>query len=172
MMLALIVLVVVPLAAQLPRFSDPAPSEYVHIDGSRNPEMIPEWSTWEFAFRTIAGGSKLIPTQVLQFLSGREAELLLEEALASQERDAACQARILRLKPLLTRETAKKIDERTREIQIECRWQTLHARDRLLAALEDNPEGQMALIQWVESTKSVTRVSVPKAELAHYRQPQ
>jgi hypothetical protein len=153
-----------------PRFSTPRPSEYVHIDGSRNPEMIPQWATWAFAFRVIAGGSRLIPTVVLGHLSEAEAAEVVKEATADQKRDAECQERVLRLRPLLLTERAAVINEKTREIQLECRWRTLRARDRLLARLR--PEGQIALIQWVESTKSGMEVSVPKRELAHYQQPQ
>lgn len=167
-MIAAFILVIASVAVQAPRGE---PAEIVEIDGSRNPELIPEWSAWEFAFRTIAGGSKLIPTEVLVHLSAAEAELILEAALASQERDRACQARVQRL-PAPTRASARQHNQRTREIQIECRWQTLDARDRLLEALEENPEGQQALVRWVESTKLVTRVTIPKGELAHFRQPQ
>ena len=36
------------------------PPEYIEIDGSRNPELGPQWSTWGFAFRVITGGSRRI----------------------------------------------------------------------------------------------------------------
>lgn len=153
-----------------PRFSNPRPSEYVHIDGSRNPEMIPQWAAWAFAFRVIAGGSRSIPTVVLRHLSGEEAAEVLKEAAADQKTDAECQERVLRLRPLLLTERARVINGKTRAIQLDCRWRTLQARDRLLARLR--PEGQIALTQWVESTKSGMQVSVPARELAHYQQPQ
>lgn len=153
-----------------PRFSTPRASDYVHIDGSRNPEMIPQWAVWAFAFRVIAGGSQAIPTVVLQHLSEEEASEVLKEALADQKSDGDCQQRVLRLRPLLLSERAQAINERTRAIQLDCRWRTLHARDRLLARL--GPEGRIALLRWVESAKSGMQVSVPKRELAHYQQPQ
>jgi hypothetical protein len=153
-----------------PRFSTPRPSEYVQIDGSRNPEMIPQWAVWAFAFRVIAGGSRAIPTVVLQHLSEEEAADVLKEAVADRKWDADCQQRVLRLRPLLLSERAQAINERTRAIQLDCRWRTLHARDRLLARL--GPEGRIALVRWVESAKSGMQVSVPRRELAHYQQPQ
>ena len=151
-------------------FPSPRPSEYVHIDGGRNPEMIPQWATWAFAFRVIAGGSQLIPTVVLRHLSDEEAAEVLTAATADRKTDAECQERVLRLRPLLLTAQAQTINEKTREIQLDCRRRTLRIRDRLLARLR--PEGQIALMQWVESTKSGMQVSVPKRELAHYQQPE
>jgi len=142
----------------------------VHIDGSRNPEMIPQWATWAFAFRVIAGGSREIPTTVLRHLTDEEASEVRKEAIGDQKSDADCQERVLRLRPLLLTEKAHAINDKTRAIQLDCRERTLRARDRLLARLR--PEAQIALLQWVESTKSGMQVSVPRRELAHYRQPE
>ena len=153
-----------------PRFSSPQPSEYVHIDGSRNPEMIPQWATWAFAFRVIAGGSRAIPTIVLQHMNDEEAAEVLRAAVEDRTSDADCQERVLRLRPLLLTEKAHAINDKTRAIQLDCRGRTLRARDRLLARLR--PEAQIALLQWVESTKSGMQVSVPRRELAHYQQPE
>jgi hypothetical protein len=153
-----------------PRFAAPESADYVEIDGAKNPELIPGWATWAFAFRVIAGGSRLIPTDVLRHLSKDESALLLEAADADQRNDAACQERMLKLRPLLLTERAQVLNAKTREIQLDCRWRTLHTRDRILAAL--SPDGQAALIQWVESTKAGMRVSVPKRDVAHYQQPQ
>ena len=36
--------------------------EMLQIDGSKNPELIPEWSAWGFAFRVFATGSRQLPT--------------------------------------------------------------------------------------------------------------
>jgi hypothetical protein len=151
-------------------FSSPKPSEIILIDGSKNPEMIPQWSVWGFAFRVIAGGPKAIPSIVLSHLSNEEAALLHKEAEADGKNDAACQERVLKLIPLLRTDEAKVVNERTREINLDCRWQTLHARDRVLKGLR--PEGQAALIAWVESNKAGMQVSVAKRELAFFQQPE
>jgi hypothetical protein len=151
-------------------FSNPPPSEMVKIDGSKNPELIPQWSVWSFAFRVIAGGTKAIPTAVLVHLSKEEAELLRREADVDVKNDADCRERVLRLVPLLQKEDAKTINEKTREINLDCRWRTLGSRDRVLAGL--TAEGQAALSDWVESNKAGMQVSVPKRELSFFRQPQ
>ncbi len=151
-------------------FSNPAPSEMALIDGSKNPELIPQWHAWQFAFRVIAGGPKVIPSVVLVHLSKDEAELLREAAESDEKNDTDCQARVLKLVPLLHTDQAVTVNERTREINVECRSFTLKTRDRVLERLRS--QGQAALVDWVESNKAGMQVSVPKRELAFFRQPQ
>jgi len=151
-------------------FSNPPLSEMVQIDGSKNPELIPEWNVWQVAFRAIAGGAKTIPTSVLVHLSKDEADLLRATAESDEKNDLECQGRVLKLVPLLQTAEATTVNERTREINLECRSFTLRARDRVLEGLRI--QGQAALVEWVESNKAGMRVSVPKKELAFFRQPQ
>jgi hypothetical protein len=151
-------------------FSNPPASEMVQIDGAKNPELIPQWHTWGFAFRVIAGGPKAIPSVVLIHLTKDEADLLHREAEADQKNDEECQRRVMRLVPLLSTPEATTVNEKTREINLDCRWQTLRARDRVLQGMA--AEGQAALTSWVESNKTGMQVSVPKAELDFFRQPQ
>ncbi len=77
---------------------------------------------------------------------------------------------MLKLVPTLKTEEARLINERTQAINLDCRWQTLRLRDRVLADL--SPVGQAALTRYVEFTKAGIRVYVPKNELSFYRQPQ
>jgi hypothetical protein len=142
----------------------------IEIDGAKNPELIPQWAAWEFAFRVIAGGSRALPSTVRHVVSKVEAASVIGEAVESQKRGAACRERLLKLRPLLSTAKAAEINRRQAEIEIDCRWQTLHARDRVLERL--NPEGRVALNAFVESTKAGTRVTIAKRELAHYQQPQ
>lgn len=153
-------------AAQKP----PPRDDVVVIDGTTNPEMIPQWAAWEFAFRVINGGSKLLPSNVHHAASKEERGLISAEAEANDRRDKACHARIENLRPLIGKEKDSVIGARQWEIQLDCRWQTLHARDRLLERLR--PEVQTELIAFVEAMKVGTTVVVPKKELGQYRQPQ
>lgn len=151
-------------------FSNTSPSEMVLVDGSKNPELIPQWHAWQYAFRVIAGGPKVIPSLVLVHLSKDEADLLQAAAESEEKTDADCQARVLTLVPLLQTDQVAIVNERTREINLECRSFTLKTRDRVLELLR--PQGQAALVEWVESNKAGMQVSVPKRELAFFRQPQ
>ena len=153
-------------AAQKP----PPGDEMVTIDGSKNPELIPQWSAWEFAFRVIAGGPRDLPATVYQVVSKEEGARVMAAAQADRQRDAACRERISKLHPLLRTAKASVINARQAEIQLDCRSQTLRIRDRLLEQL--SPDGQAALAAFVESLKTGTNVTVPRRELAHFQKPQ
>ena len=150
-------------------FDIPPLSERIYIDGSKNPEMIPQWDVWQAAFLIMAKVSDL-PTEVLKHVSKEEAALVLAAAKENGQNRLACEERALKLIPTLQTEEAKFINDRTQQINLDCRRQTLHLRDRVLAGL--GPPGQTALSQYVESLKAGMRVYVPKNELAFYRQPQ
>jgi hypothetical protein len=150
-------------------FSMPNAADLVHIDGSKNPEMIPQWNAWESAFGIVALVSD-IPADVAVHLSKEEQAALVAAAKEAGANRRACERRVLELAPLLQTQEAKSINDKTQEINLEYRQQTLRLRDRVLAAL--GPEGQAALNRWVESTKSGMRISIPKAELDFYRRPQ
>jgi hypothetical protein len=150
-------------------FDSPPLSERIEIDGRKNPDMIPQWDAWQAVFEIIAKVSDL-PTDVLQHLSKQEAALVLSAARENSQNFVACQQRVLKLVSTLQTEEARFINDRTREINLDCRWQTLRLRDRVLAGL--GPPGQTALSQYAEETKAGIRVYVPKNELAFYRQPQ
>src|SRR3954468_8329610 len=49
--------------------------EIVHVDGSRSPELIPQWSVWGYVFRIVSGGPRQLPTSVLTLVSKEEEAL-------------------------------------------------------------------------------------------------
>ena len=144
--------------------------EWVFIDGAKNPELIPEWSAWEDAFSTIAGGRKLLPSKVLFAVSKEEADLILRESEASVKRTEECNARILALKPLLAKARPAVQIQRSKEIRLECRVANLEARDRVISAL--NPEGATALREFADLMKTGTTFTVARSEMAFLRLPQ
>jgi hypothetical protein len=146
------------------------PPETIEIDGSKNPELIPQWSAWEFAFRAIAGGRKELPTIVHRVVSTDEAAMIVREAEMATKLGAGCETRMARLRPLIGKEKASVLDARAREVTLDCRRQTLDVRDRVLEHL--NPEAQGALRAFVESTKAGTSVTLRKKQLARYLEPE
>lgn len=165
--LALAICVASSSAAQKPPPSD----ERIVIDGSKNPELIPQWAAWESAFRAIDGGSKQLPSNVHHVATAEERAGISAEAAANGRRGAACADRIEReIRPLLGKETPETVAGRQQEIHVDCRWQTLHARDRLLAQLR--PDVGAELIRFVEDMKTGTTLSMPAKELPLYRQPE
>jgi hypothetical protein len=147
-------------------FSIPGPSERVEIDGSRNPELIPEWYVWETFFRQLHNAGT-VPS-VLN-LTESETRALRMEVEAFNKNNEQCQKQIESLRPLVGIASNSEVNQKQRSIQLECRNRSLDIRDRLLAGVR--PEASVALVTWVESLKSGIEISVPKRELAHFRQP-
>ncbi len=170
---ALLVVWVLPgamAAAQAPAASAPSKAEILQIDGSKNPELIPQWSVWGFVFRVLAGGPRQLPTSVLRLVSKAEESLVMKEADAVQKIDADCQARLTKVVALLGVESMAVVDTRVREITVACRRETLQARDRILAGL--NPDAAAALMAFAESTKAGTSTSLPRKDLARFLEPE
>ena len=146
------------------------PPETIEIDGSKNPELIPQWNAWEFAFRVIAGGPRELPTIVHRAVSADEGAMILREAEMITKLAARCETRMSRLRVLIGKEKASVLDARAREITLDCRRQTLEVRDRVLDRL--NPEAQAALRAFVESTKAGTSLTLTKKQLARFLEPE
>jgi hypothetical protein len=142
----------------------------VHIDGKKNPEMIPEWVVWEVAFQALHGGTDLPTVLYRAGMSKEEAAVIKREAEASAARDRGCQARAMKLASELGTSSVAAINQKTSDLQLECRQQTIDARDRLLAAL--GPQVQAALATWVEDFKPGMTFTIARQELAHFRRPQ
>jgi hypothetical protein len=102
--------------------------------------------------------------------SAEETALILKEADQVQKIDQDCQSRIVKLSASLGREKNETLDAKVRELTLECRWATLHARDRVLERLR--PEVTLALTAFVASTKVGTSLSLPKKDLARFLEPQ
>lgn len=148
----------------------PPPPDTIQIDGAKRPDLVPQWSVWGYVFRILAGGSRQLPTQVQLVVSREEGAMLLKEADALQKADAACQTRLAKAVSRLGSDPTEAVDARVREITLECRREILDARDRALAAL--NPEGSAALAAFAESTKAGTSITMPKAKLARFLEPE
>jgi hypothetical protein len=144
--------------------------EMLQVDGSKNPELIPQWNVWGYVFRVIAGGPRQLPASVYHLVSKDEEALVMKEADGVQKIDAGCQTRAAKAVTLLGAETVAAVDARIRTISVECRRETLHARDRVLSAL--NPAAAAALAAFAESTKAGTSISVPKKDLARFLEPE
>jgi hypothetical protein len=167
---AAVLVVAVGLQAQTPTPPVTSAREMMQIDGGKNPELIPEWSAWGFAFRVFATGSRQLPTSIYTVVSAEETALILKEADQVQKIDQDCQNRIVKLSTLLGKEKNETLDAKVRELTLECRWATLHARDRVLERLR--PEAVSALTAFVASTKAGTSLSLPKKDLARFLEPQ
>jgi len=153
-----------------PRVSELPESEQLRIDGSKNPELIPQWSAWGFMFRLIANGPGALPREVHLLVTKEQTALVLKEAQALQIIDRACMQRAARFNALLGTESPASLDAKLRALTVECRVATLKARDRVLAAL--SPEAAAVLRQSVEETKATTSTTIAKKDLARWLEPE
>lgn len=169
-LLILPVLFGAPAFAQAPAAPSAPPSELMQIDGAKNPELIPQWSAWGYVFRVLAGGPRQLPTSVLLLVSKEEEVLVMKEADAVQKVDASCLARLTKVAALLGAEPVAAVDAKIRDITVECRRETLNARDRILARI--NPAGGAALIAFAELSKAGTSISLPRKGLARFLEPE
>lgn len=159
-----------PATPGIPPASPPPLLEVIQVDGAKNPELIPQWNVWGTVFRIISGGPRQLPSSVFRLVSKEEETLVMKEADAVQKVDAACLARATKALALLGTQSMAVVDGNLREISIDCRRETLHARDRVLSAL--NPAASAALAAFAESTKTGTTISLPKKDLARYLEPE
>ena len=155
----------------------PASSDLITIDGSKNPEQVPQWAAWHFAFAQIRGVND-IPSDVLGVIVPAERRAILDAAqkdgrfyAEGEKRVKAIQASVIaepdRAKQMeLLRSLQPKVDE----LELEARRHTLELRDHLLSILR--PAGRAALIAWVEASKAGHRITMPRSRLAAYRKPE
>jgi hypothetical protein len=167
----LVAVIVGAATAHVPTQAPSAKGEVVVIDGAKNPEQIPQWYVWGYAFRIFSGGPRELPTSVWYLVSKEERQLVMKQADGVQKSDTECAERAIRTHGLLKQgESLTSVDTKMHAITVECRWKTLHARDRILEGL--NPEARIALIKFVEDCKQGITVTIPKNGLARYFEPQ
>jgi hypothetical protein len=142
------------------------PSERLEIDGSKNPELIPEWYIWETFFRQLHTAGTIPSVLDLTTSEERLLQMELEQYAKSNQQ---CQKGIESLRPLVGVAPISEVNDKQRAIQLECRRRSLEIRDRLLAGVR--PDASVAIAAWVENLKARVEISVPKRELAHFRQP-
>jgi hypothetical protein len=145
----------------------------IEISGEKTPEKLPEYLVWKVGLRALAAIKKqnIEPALEELGLSPADGELVFAEGRAQQERDKECFERQERLTTMLKAAGAKpeRIALETRAIVIECRWATLDAKERMLAAL--GPEAQLSVLNWVLNQRRQISVSVHRADLEFFRLP-
>jgi hypothetical protein len=157
--------------------ASPAPSsEIVTIDGSKNPELVPEWTAWHSAFARIRAAND-IPSDVLSVIAAAERSAILDHA----EKDGRFweqgekQVKDLQASVIAEPDRARKIammvslQPKVEELELVARRRTLELRDHLLSILQ--PVGRAALMAWVEASKAGQRITVPKSKLEAFRKP-
>lgn len=181
---ALVVCLPLTVHAQPPKSSS---GEMVEIDGKKNPELIPQYAVWLHVLRWLVNGPGVIdgsalPNGLREHVTPADEALILKEGKRLELYHAECGQRGLKVREPLARLEAvgasmkerlpvvREVDARLWDLDLSCRWETLHTRDRLLERLSD--EGRAALVAFVESRKGGMNILVPKIGMDRFRQPE
>jgi hypothetical protein len=201
MVIALLLLTLMQTLPQgpIPNLIDepPDPKDMIEIDGSKEPQRIPEWSAWRSAFRSLkdtVATKEDLPTAVALIATPGDLRLIVRAAEESFRNDAAYEelAVALYFKLLAVRQACD-AKEATRQKRKDCfiregnpisrpymeveefayRQRTLDIRDRLLRQLGERGrmEVGLALMAWVESQKKGMKAFIHKSSLADYYKP-
>ena len=172
---ALVALIAGVESARLTAQANPgaADDKVITIDGSKNPELIPQWLAWQETFRFMglpAAPEVPIPSTIWQVTTADERALIRKEAVQSLEREDEVGAQVMKIREALTQETRAGDEERVKQLELRRKQAILDARGRLLARLK--PEGQQALRAVVEEVKKGIKVTILKSLLAEYSMPE
>ena len=157
--------------------------ETIDIDGRKNPELVPEWVVWRRALQILRTLKRdELPNQIIKPATDADVTLIRGEAERSALTEQTCNGRLLKARePLQQLEqsgapkdkrlaTAGKIATEMWDIELECRWETIKARDRLLEKLTSDTS--IGLRTFVETVKTGISVTISKSGLERFRQPQ
>jgi hypothetical protein len=175
-----------PAAAQPPASLPPgapppvhAPKEQIpagmtEIEGSKNPELIPDHAIWRMVFLRLTEirrrGEEADLADLLP-LDKPDLAALYVEAMKQLTRDEACAARYKAKQQALAQagRSLSSMWQALDELTIECRTQDLDAADRVMDAISD--EGRRILSQYIEARRHSMSMLVPDRELRTYRLP-
>jgi len=104
------------------------------------------------------------------FLGSSAGEILLKHVSAAIKEQRECAGRVLTLSAANPAASPDELNEKVKDIQMDCRRATLKARDQLLDKLP--PNGRIALRAFVESQKQGQTMTVLKSDLARFRLPE
>ena len=176
--LIVVALFVAPGVLQASRDQSTATSDFLLIDGSKEPGQFPEWVTWEHGFMILAqwkGKDSGFNHDLRTLLTAAEFNALEREAGAQSDRRARFEAKAEALRKTLDvesgrKEAAETFDAQVFELELAYRREILAARDRLLKAL--SADSQAAVQSWMNELKHDMTARVPKGDLAHWRMPE
>lgn len=154
--------------------SSSADDPIITIDGTKNPEMIPQWIVWRSAFGYLAKDDReQLPTVVVRAITHEQARALMQDAKAATTFATECANRVYQREMALWKEKPdldiEAVNAKMTEGHIACRRHTLEVRDKVLADL--SPTGAAALSGFVESLKNGWTAQMKKSYLKNYLLP-
>ena len=150
------------------------PAGMTEIDGSRNPELIPDHAIWRLVFLKLTEIRRRGEEGDLVYLlplNKADLAALFVEAMKQPERDEACSTRhkALQQEQSQAGASAAAMWQALDELAISCRTQDLDAGDRVMDGLSD--DGRRILGDYIEARRRSMSMLVPDRELKTYRLP-
>jgi hypothetical protein len=175
---AIALLVLIPVVQSIrpsaqSKSSSSGDDKVITLDGSKNPEQIPQWLAWQEAFRVMGMPAQLdlpIPTTIWEVTTAAERDLIRKEAMQSLEREDEVGAQVMKIREAVTEESRARDEARAKQLDLRRRQAILDSRERVLARL--SPEGQIALRAFAEEVKKGIKVTILKSLLAEYSMPE
>lgn len=143
------------------------------IDGSKNPEMFPQWYVWELAFQQLGQESKRtrFPLQKQLGLSDAEDKIVMDEVKVFNQltealrKDLADTIAVTRA----DRKNAEQIRDATQVVELNYRYKILEGRQRIHERL---PREHLTLLRaWIDDIVKGTTVFLSGRAVQFFRQP-
>ena len=143
------------------------------IDGSKNPELFPEWFIWQQTFIALDrdGSNARIPVHVELGVSETEAQYLMTEVKGFQDLQAILAKQIREARSTLTAQNKPEgqIRDAIQAHELEYRYKLLEARQRIYEKL--SPESMVGLRGWIDRRMSGTKAHLRGRALQYFHLP-
>jgi len=159
-------------AIQAPTGSDP---EEVVLDGSKNPDIFPEWFVWEHTLQWVGGagaaGTRPVPLRQELGVSRTELTFLLEEVrkLKLLQVILASQLSETRTAEHGKGKSEEQIRDATETVNLAYRYKILEARQRIYDRL--SPASLIRLRSWMSEIMKGTTVQLRGRAIKAFRYP-
>jgi hypothetical protein len=155
------------------RLSQPSSSDEVVIDGTKNPELFPEWFIWQQTLRALDRLAATSKTPLYHGLdiSGAEWTLIQQEIKVFHELQSTLEKQLLQTRKAAAAE--RKTEDETRDathvVNLDYRHKVLDIGQRVSERL--SPESLTRLRAWINELVRGTTVSLRGRAIKLFREP-
>lgn len=143
------------------------------IDGSKNPELFPQWFAWETFFQSWPMEYGRRATLLRQELGLSDQEVAYLQTEVKRFRDAEGrlkrELRSTRVDLLARGKSEDQIRDATKEINLRYRHEVLDGRGRVFATLK--PESFKRVVEWIDGRLKGTTIRLRGRTLEYFQQP-
>jgi hypothetical protein len=145
----------------------------VIIDGSKNPQLFPQWFIWELTFQRLSGDMTKRPIPLHRELGVTEDELkfVLDEVRSFQQIQQALakQLRETRNAEIARGKRDDEVQDATHAVNLDYRFKVLESRQRIHERL--SPESLIRLRAWIDQGIRGTKVRLRGRAVEFFKQP-